>query len=142
MKSKSSIGIGVLIALLLIIIILVVYFSGFYKVFENFSTKTYTLQYYSMPSCRYCEDFEKDVWKSLVADVSASPSKYNFTTIKYDITVGDGIKQSEIYNVNSTPTILLVENGTDRYAIYYGDRSKSAILAFAKEHTLTEKTTT
>ena len=140
MKSKSSSGIGIIIALLLIIIIVVVvYFSGFYKIFEGFSNKEYTLQYYCMPSCRYCEDFEKNVWKSLVAQVAASPDKYNFTTIKYDITVGDGIKQSELYNINSTPTILLVENGTDRYANFNGERTKSAILAFAKKQSLTEK---
>jgi|688.fasta_scaffold853649_2 hypothetical protein len=144
MKSKSSLSVGILLILLLVVIIIIgVYVSGFYIKFEPFTnSKKYTLQYYCMPSCRYCEEFENNVWNSLVSDVAESPNKYNFNTIKYDITVGDGIKQSEIYNINSTPTILLVENGTDRYATFNGNRTKSAILEFTKEKTLTEKTNT
>ena len=139
MKSKSSFSSGIFIILLIIIIVIIgIYVSGVKINFEAFTNaKKYTLEYYSMPSCRYCEDFERTVWKRLVADVEESPNSYNFSTIKYDITVGDGIKKAELYNINSTPTIQLVENGTDRYVVFNGDRTKSAILAFIKEQSFT-----
>jgi thioredoxin-related protein len=142
MKSRSSFSSGLMIILLLIVLIIIAVFaSGYYKRLERFTNggKDYTLHYYCMPSCRYCEQFEKDVWINLVKEVNNPLNKYNFDTVKYDITVGDGITKSELYNINSTPTILLMENDSDRYALYNGERTKAAIIAFAKENSLTEK---
>jgi len=129
MKSKSSSSSAssffIILFLVIVLIITALFASGFYKQFEGFASgKAYTLQYYYMPSCGYCDEFENKSWKPLESEIFKYPDKYNFSLVKYDITDdAEGHRKSNIYGVRGTPTILLVENSTGNYAVFNGNRN-------------------
>jgi|LakMenEpi03Aug12_release.lakeMendotaPanAssembly.Ray.scaffolds.fasta_scaffold198924_5 hypothetical protein len=115
-------------------------YGSFYYRRENFedsrpSTAKYTLQYYCMPNCGYCNDFDP-VWQQLVTEVSANPTQFNFTTIKYMITDnGEGKASATKYNINSTPSVLLVKkDNPNTYFIFNDKRDLATLKAFANKN--------
>jgi len=114
-------------------------YGSFYYRRENFEdskpSAKYTLQYYCMPNCGYCNDFDS-TWERLVSEVSTNPSQYNFTTVKYMITDnGEGKASAAKYNINSTPSILLVKkDNPNTYFIFNDTRDLTTLKAFANKN--------
>jgi thiol-disulfide isomerase/thioredoxin len=112
--------------------------SYYYRQTENFAdasslNKNYVLQYYNMPNCGHCKDFDSD-WDEIVKRTTRNQAVVNYTTVKYDITDnGDGAAMGRKYNVNSTPSILLVNISTGKVLTFNGNRTPEAIIAFATD---------
>jgi len=117
----------------------IIYGSGYYRQRENFEdasslNKNYELQYYHMPNCGHCTDFQR-VWDDIVSRTSKNQAIVNYTTAKYDITDNkDGTAAGQRNNVNSTPTILLSNISTGKIIPYEKERNASDIIAFATEN--------
>jgi len=117
----------------------IIYGSGYYRQRENFEdasslNKNYQLQYYHMPNCGHCSDFEK-VWNDIVSQTNKNQAVVNYTTVKYDITDnGEGTAAGQRNNINSTPTLLLVNTTTGKIIPYEKSRNASDIIAFANEN--------
>jgi hypothetical protein len=117
----------------------IIYGSGYYRQRENFEdasslNKNYELQYYHMPNCGHCTDFQR-VWDDIVSRTSKNQAIVNYTTAKYDITDNkEGTAAGQRNNVNSTPTILLYNISTGKIIPYEKERNASDIIAFATEN--------
>ena len=129
-SSESSSGIWLVLGLLVLLIIIVIIVGGFYKRFENFTNKkNYTLKYFYMKSCKFCNDFNP-IWDDLIKDI-------NVDTVKYDISENaEGIKQAELYKVKGAPTIILADNNNEKNSIEYeGNRTVADIKDFINKNT-------
>uniref|UniRef100_A0A6C0CHI5 Thioredoxin-like fold domain-containing protein n=1 Tax=viral metagenome TaxID=1070528 RepID=A0A6C0CHI5_9ZZZZ len=146
-SSDSNEGSSTLTMILLSVFIFAIiagsiyYGSQYYRNQENFFddsssplNKNYTLQYFSMTNCGYCNDFQP-TWDNIVTDAINNQAIINYTTVKYDISDGgDGMAAGRKYNVNSTPTILLVNNTSGAVIPYEGKRNAADIIAFANQN--------
>jgi thiol-disulfide isomerase/thioredoxin len=132
-EESSSTVMWVIIGLLVLAILLIVFMSNS-KYFEKFTNPTTPeLQYFYMTTCHHCKTFSDTTWKALEDDVKKDPNVYKFKLVKYDINDGGtGKELANKYNINSAPTIVLV-NGSDRHE-YNGDRSKTDILNFVAKY--------
>jgi thiol-disulfide isomerase/thioredoxin len=87
-----------------------------------------------MSNCGYCVDFDK-TWNDIVNETTKNQAVVNYTTVKYNITDGaDGMEAGKKYNINSTPTILLVHNTSGSVVQYEGKRNTADIIAFANQN--------
>jgi len=132
-SSESSTVIWVIISILVVAILLMIFMSN-YKFFEKFTNPTAKLQYFYMQECGYCKDFNS-TWEDIVTEVAANPTKYNFTTEKYDIKDnGAGSALADELKIKGAPTISLVTaDGKNRY--YFGlYRTKENVLKFALDN--------
>ena len=122
--------------ILAIIVGSVVYGSGYYRQQENFEdasslNKNYQLQYYYMPNCGHCTEFNSE-WENIVSRTNKNQAVVNYRTIKYDITDGgEGAAAGRKNNINSTPTVLLYNITTEKAISYEGQRNSNDIIAFA-----------
>ena len=124
--------------ILAIIIGSIGYGSMYYRRRENFAdapSPKYTLQYYCMPNCGYCKDFDP-TWERLVSEVATKQSEYNFTTVKYMITDnGEGKASAAKYNITSTPTVLLVKKDSpNTYFVFNDSRDFNTLKTFANKN--------
>jgi hypothetical protein len=84
-----------------------------------------------MPNCGHCKDFDSK-WDDIVSQTNRNQAVVNYTTVKYNITDnGEGAAAGQKYNINSTPTILLVNISTEKIIPFEGDRTVSNIITFA-----------
>lgn len=94
---------------------------------EKFGNSTKSLEYFYMPSCPHCKDFNP-VWEELKNKVSKQGIDIKME--KYDI-VGSGEERAKKFDVSSAPTILLTD-GDKLLKEYNGNRNVDSILAFLK----------
>jgi len=138
---KSSINFWLFGFLLIILILIAVVIGGLYRSnrnyerFSNQQTKTYTLQYYYMTNCGYCDKFKPE-WNKITDAVSKNPNDYKFDVIDYEITSDTtGINMAKKYNVTGTPTILLVNNNNpDKFVTFNDERTFDKIINFANNN--------
>lgn len=129
---------GFLLIILIFVSIVIgsIYKSGRNERFTNPPVaKNYTLQYYYMSKCRYCDEFKPE-WEKIHHKISSNPNDYKFDTISYEITSNDkGIEMAQKYKVNGTPHIILVNNNnTSSYKTYEGERTLDKIITFANNN--------
>lgn len=134
-SNSNSSNYWILITLLIILTLVAIFVGGIYKTgyYENFedSSKTpernYTLYYFFMDACKWCDDFSNGAWKKLEDDMKQNSKDYYFNIKKVNINNSDdkdGIRLARKYNVNSTPTLILVDNSNeDNYDIFDKDRN-------------------
>lgn len=137
-NNESGNGSIWIIAVVLIILILIaIIFGSMYKKYEKFTnaSKDYTLLYFCMSKCGYCRSFEEEVWNNFSKKVNANPTEYKFDTIKYDITDnGIGEEKGNKYNIQSTPTIYLINNMNGEFIDFKGNRTEKDLLEFVNKN--------
>jgi thioredoxin-related protein len=94
---------------------------------EGFSNNSKTLEYFYMPSCPHCKDFNP-VWD----DLEQQLTKENIAvgTQKHDLMQAGELGQK--YGVNAAPTLLLVKEDGN-WKEYKGPREVAAIMSFIKD---------
>lgn len=100
----------------------------FGKPVERFTSAAKTLEYFYMPSCPHCKDFNP-IWDDVCSKVSQEDIAVR--TQKHNL-MGDGEELGKKYNVNAAPTILLISE-TGQVKEYQGPRDVNAIVAFVKD---------
>jgi len=90
---------------------------------------TKTLEYFYMPSCPHCKDFNP-VWDEVTSKISEEDVAVR--TQKLNL-LEDGEEHGKKYNVNAAPTILLITDDGD-VKEYKGPREADAIMSFIKDN--------
>jgi len=135
-SSGSSSGLWIISIILIVLTVIAIFAGTYYKRYEGFenANKNYILQYYYMPECGHCTDFNNNVWSKLESNNEANPEKYKFKLEKYDITDnGKGAEKAKKYGINSTPTIYLYNSQTDKKVEFKKERTETDLLKFVDE---------
>lgn len=95
--------------------------------FSNGQAPKATLEYFYMPSCPHCKDFNP-TWEELEKTVTQEDVALRLQ--KCDIAKDN--EKAQKYDVNAAPTLLLImENGDVEE--YKGPREVNAIMSFVKD---------
>lgn len=138
-STGNSSNYWILIFLLIVLILVAVFVGsiyntqGYYK--EGFEDGTsnpknkgnnHTLYFFYMNNCKWCDDFKSGAWSKLKSDMLLKSNEYLFEIEELNINERDskGSRLAEKYKVNSTPTLILVDNDDeDKFKIFDRDRN-------------------
>lgn len=102
------------------------YNEGFQDGESKLSGNNHTLYFFYMDKCKWCDDFKNGAWEKLKVDMKTNPKEYLFKIDELNISSSDekANRLGQKYNVNSTPTLILVDNSDEnKYEIFDRDRN-------------------
>lgn len=122
-KGKSSNNTNIvyyaffLATIILVATIISMYFYGnMWGMTEKFGIEgKYNIEYYYMESCPHCVEFSP-IWNELISN-----TKYEkITFVKYEI--AENRDRSNKFNINSAPTIIVVDKKNDMMVASYTEK--------------------
>lgn len=139
--SSNSSNYWILVFLLIVLILVAIFVGSIYNTqgyyhegFEDGKSNknNKTLYFFYMKNCRWCDDFKNGAWDKLKNEMKANPSEYLFEIDELNINGNSdnekdakGMRLAKKYKVNSTPTLILVDNNDEnKYEIFEEDRNR------------------
>ena len=138
-SSNNSSNYWILIFLLIVLTLVAVFVGSIYntqgyyqegfedgKLNTNNKGNNHTLYFFYMQNCKWCDDFKDGAWSKLKSDMKSNPNDYLFQIEELNINESDskGGRLAQKYKVNSTPTLILVNNDNeDKFEIFDRDRN-------------------